>query len=92
MNLETHMTPLARAARALVLKESGTDSFDALEPELQEQVIESVKAVVEALREPDPVMAQAGAEIVRNVHGENGHAAFEGDAANVWRAMIDAVG
>jgi hypothetical protein len=84
-------TPLIRAARALVLKESGTDSFDALSDELQEQVIESVKAVMEALREPDPVMAQAGAEIVRKAHSEDGHTAFEGDAANVWRAMIDAV-
>jgi hypothetical protein len=86
------MTPLARAARALVLQESGTDSFDALEPELQEQVIESVKAVVMALREPDPVMNHAGAQIVRSVHSDEAHEAFEGDAANVWRAMIDAVG
>jgi hypothetical protein len=85
-------TPLIRAARALVLKESGADSFDDLEPELQEQVIESVKTVLEALREPDPVMTHAGAEIVRKAHSEEGHIEFEGDAANVWRAMIDAVG
>jgi hypothetical protein len=50
-----------------------------------------VRAVVQALREPDSVMTHAGAEIVRKAHSEDGHAAFEGDAANVWRVMIDVV-
>jgi hypothetical protein len=75
------MSPLAKAARALVLKESGTDSFDALEPELQEQVIESVKAVLEAVRSPSDAMLEAG------VDGA-GNSAFE--VENAWQAIIDA--
>jgi hypothetical protein len=56
-----------------------------------ESFLPNAHAALAALREPDPVMTNAGAEIVRKAHGEDGHAAFEGDAANVWRAMIDAV-
>jgi hypothetical protein len=85
------MTPINRAARALVLQESGVDDFDGLSPELQAQVIESVKAVLMAVREPDPVMTHAGADFIRKAHSEDGHANFDGDAANAWRAMIDAV-
>jgi hypothetical protein len=70
---------MQRAARALVLKESGTDSFDDLAPELQEQATESVKAVVEALREPSEAMALAARD---NVTLQ--------DPASVWPAMIDA--
>jgi hypothetical protein len=77
------MTPLARAARALVLKESGTDSFDALEPELQEQVIESVKAVLEAIREPSDAMLDAGDHLIV-LRGEGVQ------PISVYHTMIDA--
>jgi len=70
-------TPLMRAARALVLKESGTDSFDGLEPELQEQVIESVKVVLEAVREPSEAMRAAASRIP---HARD---------AEIFQAMID---
>lgn len=75
------MTPLRKAARALVLKESGTDSFDALSEELQEQVIESVKAVLEAMRSPSDAMLSAGSD-----------ASMEPPfvAEYAWQAMIDA--
>jgi hypothetical protein len=44
-----------------------------------------------ALREPDRVMTHAGAHFIRKAHSEESHANFDGDAANAWRAMIDAV-
>lgn len=45
-------TPLTRAARALVLSQSGVDDFDALDEEMQQGLVEDVKAVLGAFREP----------------------------------------
>lgn len=73
------MTPLRKAARAKVLIESGSDDFDALSEELQEQVIESVKAVLMAIREPSEAMVMAGDE----------QPVLDGSDKR-WRAMIDA--
>ena len=86
------MTPLEKAARAMVKVESGEDCYDALDEAQQQAATEAFKAGLLAMRDPDPVMAAAGAQVVRKVHSEDGHEAFEGDAANVWRAMIDAAG
>lgn len=84
------MTLINRAARALCVKESGTDCFDSLDEPAQHNLMERVRVVLEAAREPDGLMEEAGAEIVRYVHSEESEAAFEDDAANVWRAMLDA--
>jgi len=54
------MTPLEKATRAMVKVESGEDCFDALDAELQARVIESVKVVLEAVREPSDTMLCAG--------------------------------
>lgn len=48
------------------------------------------RAMLQALRDPTPRMAEGGAMIVRNVHEGESAAAFESDAANVWRYMVDA--
>lgn len=83
-------TPLIRAARALALAQSGVDDFDALDAGLQAMLVENVRAVLLAVREPTEHMTSAGTEIVQNVHAEESDIAFRSDAANVWRFMIDA--
>jgi hypothetical protein len=70
------MTPLMRAARALALKESGTASLDALKPELQEQVIKSVRRCWRRL----------GIRARRWSWSPN---VTLQDPASVWPAMID---
>jgi hypothetical protein len=89
--MERHMTPLHRAARALVLKESGSDGFDAMAPELQERAIESVKAVLQAIREPSEGMhdaAQTSEALSWTAAPGEGLDAVHWDFA--WQAMIDA--
>ena len=88
---ETSMTPIERAARALAIAESGVDEWNQLDDDFQEAFKDSVRAVLKALREPDGLMKHVGAHVVRNVHSEESEAEFEGDAAMVWRRMIDAV-
>lgn len=81
---------LQRAAKALMRCRSGIDDLEGLDDELQAQLMDEARAVLEEFREPDRMMTEAGAEIVRNVHSEESGAAFEDDAANVWRVMIEA--
>lgn len=81
------MTPIQRAARALVLQESGTDSFDGLSDELQAQVIESVKAVAEAFRDgKDP--SEIATQVVPQYISRHHH--FDGIYARRWEAAYDA--
>lgn len=82
-------TPMVRAARALVLSQSGSDDFDRLDGNTQANVIENVRAVVQALREPTDEMAGAGAEIIAAVGPDESVVAHQSDARNVWRFMID---
>lgn len=72
------MTPVERAARALALSQSGVDCFDDLEPEAQANAIETVRAVLQAIREPNVAMVDAGWAVQDNSMTE------------VWQAMIDA--
>jgi hypothetical protein len=51
---------------------------------------ENARAAIAALREPDDLMVQAGAEIVRHIGAAESDEAFLNDAANTWRLMIDA--
>lgn len=46
------MRALERACRALVDAQSGSDDWDALTPEMQEQIRGEVRAVLGAVREP----------------------------------------
>ena len=85
------MTPIERAARAM---------YDAVHPEwdwndpdaelLRRMYKENARAAIAALREPDDLMVQAGAEIVRHIGLEESDEAFLNDAANTWRLMVDA--
>jgi hypothetical protein len=47
--------------------------------------------MIDALRDPDERMTEAGAEIVRNVSRAESREAYRSDAANTWRFMIDAL-
>jgi hypothetical protein len=42
------LTPIERAARALALKQSGVDEWDALDEAFQQQLIETARAVIDA--------------------------------------------
>lgn len=46
------MSPVERAARALARHESGTDCYDGLDEAMQQTLQESVRVVLEAVREP----------------------------------------
>jgi len=52
-------TPLHRAARALMKSQSGVDDFDALDDEMQKGLLDDVRAVLSAMREPNEVMIEA---------------------------------
>lgn len=84
------MSPIERAARALSRHERGTDCYDGLDEAQQQTLQESVMVVMQSFQQPDRMMTEAGAQIVRNVHREESGAAFEDDAANIWRAMFGA--
>ena len=79
-----------KAARELA-RAQGSADWDMLVPEAQERFRSGVRAVLEALRDPDPIMAEAGAEIIRNVGPAESDAAHRSDAATTWRFMIDAL-
>lgn len=79
-----------RAAQALALAQDGVD-WDHLAPETQARFRENVRLVLNALREPDEAMAEAGAEIIRNVGPSESDTAHASDAVNTWRFMIDAL-
>lgn len=79
-----------KAARTLAQVHDGAD-WDGLAPDDRERFRDSVCAVVQALREPDTIMAEAGAEIIRNVGPAESLAAHLSDAETTWRFMIDAL-
>lgn len=69
----------------------GSDDWDTLDEPGRERFRVAVRAVIEALREPDEQMTEAGAEIIRNVGPSESDVAYLSDAANTWRFMIDAL-
>jgi hypothetical protein len=85
------MNLIDRAARALAASQQGQDAWDKLDVAGQERFRDGVRVALNALRDPDDRMAQAGAEIIRNVGREESGAAHLNDAANTWRFMIDAL-
>lgn len=70
-----------RAARALVLAESGGDDFDAFDAEMQDTIRANVRAVLAAIREPTESMVIAA---------QLGDAWAMDDPEGMWREMIDA--
>jgi len=85
------MTMLDHAARALSKLRSGGDDYDALDDELKADLRNEARTMLLALREPSDEVTSAGAEIIRNVRRAESAEAFQSDAANTWRFMIDAV-
>jgi len=85
------MTMLENAARALAKVRSGVDDYDALDDELRADLKAEGRAMLLPLRDPTDNVTSAGAEIIRNVRQGESDAAFQSDAANTWRFMIDAV-
>jgi len=83
-------TPLRRAALALMQSRGGVGEFDGLDEKTRNGLLQDVRAVLAAVREPSQLMVEAGAEIVKNVHVEESDEAFASDAVNTWRYMIDA--
>ena len=80
------MTPIERAARALC----GLNGHPGDKSSWQSYVPQ-VCAVLEAIHEPSASMREAGAEVIRYVSPDEVALSHEGDAANVWRFMIDAM-
>lgn len=76
-----------RAGRALA--ESNGADWDTLGSQEQARLRQAVRAVIAALRDPDEMMAEAGAQIVRNVGPNESEEAHLSDAVNTWRFMID---
>ncbi|MGK2909784.1 MAG: hypothetical protein ACSLE1_08305 [Sphingobium sp.] len=97
------MTPLERAARA-ICADYGVDPDRIVTAEDDAHIglglkqehpawtryVPMVKAVLTAIRDPSEDMRSAGSEITRHVTPEESDEAYEGDAANIWRLMIDA--
>ena len=48
------------------------------------------RAVLEAIREPDAFMAEAGANIARHIGPDESQEAIESEVRNIWRVMVDA--
>lgn len=85
------MTMLDNAARALANVRSGVDDYDALDDDLKADLKAEARAMSLGLRDPTDEVSSAGAEIIRNVRQGESDVAFQSDAANTWRFMIDAV-
>jgi len=81
-------TPLHRAARALMKSQSGVDDFEALDDEMQAGLLDDVRAVLEAVKEPSKRMQSDGA--FRIFRGERITEDDLSIARHAWRAMIDA--
>lgn len=50
-----------------------------------------VRAILTAIHEPSQEMAEAGSEITSTVSAEEVDGAYQSDAANIWRLMVDAL-
>lgn len=83
------MRLLECAAQALALSKG--DDWEGLSLGERTHYEDGARAVLEALRDPDTRMTEAGAEIIRNVGPAESEAAHRSDAANTWRFMIDAL-
>jgi len=82
------MMLIDRAARTLT-SAMGDLPWDRLDAEARDRARECVRAILRELRDPDMAMAEAGAEIIRNVGPAETPEAHLNDAQNVWRFMID---
>ncbi len=85
------MTPIERAAQAM--HASAQPEWEWIDPDcepLRKIYRDAARAMIASLREADDRMREAGAEIVRNVGSAESEEAYESDAADIWRFMIEA--
>lgn len=80
------------AARALCRLDGRSEDEESEGKPLWQSYLPQVRTVLEAIHEPSLQMAEAGAEVIRYANPEEATLGFQGDAANVWRFMIDAIG
>lgn len=85
------MTPIERAARALSKLDGHSEDGEADGMPRWQSYLPQVHAVLEAIHEPSPRMMEAGAAIIRYVSPDEVQSSFQGDAADTWRFMIDAM-
>ncbi|WP_236575251.1 MULTISPECIES: hypothetical protein [unclassified Sphingobium] len=85
------MTPLERAARALCKLDGHAEDGEREGKPLWRSYLPQAQAVLDAIQEPSLHMTEAGAAVIRYVGPEESQSGYQGDAANVWRFMIDAM-
>lgn len=84
-NITAHSV-IVLAARSLAKAQSGVDDWDALDKELQETLIDEVRAVVIALRDAAGLLASDGSQAAQDRVLDLGTR----DAEMVFAAMLDA--
>ncbi|KPH66864.1 hypothetical protein [Novosphingobium sp. ST904] len=82
------MNMLERAARALANCQHGPDCWEGLDDDLQVQLIEEARAVIEAVREPSEEMSRAGEKLLSD---ERMHSISHIDMHDSWVVMVDAL-
>lgn len=70
-----------RIARALC-------AHDGQPSEMWERYVPAARAVLDAIREPDAAMLEAGAVVVKAAIDGQSERAQEEDAATIWRYMV----
>lgn len=83
------MNPIEQAARKLCRLQGEDDEDISSGAARWTAYLPHVRAVVDALHEPSLSMKEAGSEIIRYVAAEESDLAYQSDAANVWRFMVD---
>jgi hypothetical protein len=83
------MTPIERGTQALAAA-LGAGDWEAEDTASRERFAAAARSFLEAIREPDELMMESGAEIVRHVGEGESEEAYRNDAANIWRFMIAA--
>jgi hypothetical protein len=91
MNDSTTLTPIERAAQAM--HASAQPEWPWTDPDcepLRKIYRDAARAMLVALHDPSEAMRIAGAEVVSNVTARESDAAYQQDAADTWRFMINA--
>jgi len=84
-------TPIERAAKAMHSSAQPEWQWD--DPDcapLRKIYRDAARAMLQALHDPSEEMRMAGAEVVSRVSPQESDDAYQQDAADTWRFMIDA--
>jgi hypothetical protein len=85
------MSPIEKAARNLCRAQKDDENGLSDGVPRWTAYVPQVMAVIGALHEPNRAMEEAGLEIMRHVSRDESDTGYQGDAANVWRFMMDAL-